>query len=142
MSHQVPQDCSVAPVARLRIDKWLWSARFFKTRALAKEAVEAGRVRLLSLDREGERLKPGREIRPGQRLRIQIGDTIWIVDVLGLSEQRLSAPLARKLYDETAEGQAARLALLAERKAWMEPGSEIRGRPTKKDRRLIHRFTD
>ena len=132
--------------ARLRIDKWLWAARFFKTRGLAQDAVEGGRVRILGpgddLKDIGERIKPSREVRLGDLLHIQVGDLVWRVSVRGLSDHRGPAPVARELYEESPESIAARLAQIEARRAQMEPGSSIRGRPTKKDRRLIHRFTE
>ena len=123
--------------SRLRIDKWLWAARFFKTRALAQEAVEAGRVKL-----NGDRVKPGREVRLGDELAIQAGDLTWIVAVRGLSDKRGPAPVARQLYEESAESQAARAEKMAARPWQADPGSALKGRPTKRDRRLIHRFSE
>lgn len=130
----------------MRIDKWLWAARFFKTRGLAQDAVEGGRVRILGpgddMSDSGERIKPSREVRLGDLLLIQVGDLVWRVSVRGLSDHRGPAPVARELYEESPESIAARLAQIENRRAQMEPGSSIRGRPTKKDRRLIHRFTE
>lgn len=121
----------------VRIDKWLWAARFFKTRALAQEAVEGGRVRL-----NGERCKCSRVLHPGDRLQIRVDALEWGVTVRGLSQQRGPAPVARLLYEEDAESVAARERHLAERKQALDPGSAIRGRPTKRDRRLLHRFNE
>jgi len=132
--------------ARLRIDKWLWAARFFKTRGLAQEEVEGGRVRIVNAgggqNSIGERIKASREVRLGDLLHIQVGDLVWLVSVRGLSDKRGPAPVARELYEESPESIAARQAQIEARRAQMEPGSSIRGRPTKKDRRLIHRFTE
>ncbi|OYY93590.1 MAG: RNA-binding protein [Hydrogenophilales bacterium 28-61-23] len=138
MSRRSPSDPFDPPAAaRLRIDKWLWAARFFKTRGLAQDAVEAGRVRVA-----GERVKASREVRLGDVMQIQVGDLGWTVTVLGLSDKRGAAPVARLLYEESPESLAARQAKIETRREQAEPGSGIRGRPTKKDRRLIHRFND
>ena len=150
MSRRKSSDPFEPPAAaRLRIDKWLWAARFFKTRGLAQEAVEGGRVRIASPGGDlgnkgdiGERIKPSREVRLGDLLHIQIGDLVWHVSVRGLSDHRGPAPVARELYEELPESIAARQTQIENRRAQMEPGSSIRGRPTKKDRRLIHRFTE
>lgn len=142
MSRQVPSDSLASAAARLRLDKWLWAARFFKTRGLAQEAVEGGRVRFVAAGVVGDRIKPSREVRLGDVLRIQVGDLVWTVSVLGLSDKRGPAPVARQLYEESPESLAARLAQIEAKHALAEPGSSIKGRPTKKDRRLIHRFND
>jgi ribosome-associated heat shock protein Hsp15 len=143
MSRRVPADSFDTPAAaRLRIDKWLWAARFFKTRGLAQEAVEGGRVRFVIAGDVGERIKASREVRLGDVLHIQVGDLAWSVTVLGLSDKRGPAPVARLLYEESPESLAARLAQIEARRMQAEPGSGIKGRPTKKDRRQIHRFND
>jgi len=143
MSRQIPSDSFESPAAaRLRIDKWLWAARFFKTRGLAQEAVEGGRVRFIIADAVGDRIKSSREVRLGDMLHIQIGDLFWKVTVLGLSDKRGPAPVARQLYAESPESMAARVAQIENKHANAEPGSSIKGRPTKKDRRQIHRFND
>ncbi|HKO88894.1 MAG TPA: RNA-binding S4 domain-containing protein [Burkholderiales bacterium] len=119
----------------MRIDKWLWAARFYKTRSLATQAVEAGKVKL-----NGERIKPAKEIKPGDPLSIRIGDVEWSISVRALSMQRRSAPEAQQLYEESVEARAKRLDALALRK---QTGTlrEESGRPTKRDRRMIRRFT-
>lgn len=122
---------------RVRLDKWLWAARFFKTRALAHEAIEGGRVRL-----DGERVKPSREVRVGDRLSLHINELDWLVIVQKLSERRGPAPEARELYGETEESLAARRQAIEQLRLTVEPGTSIRGRPNKKDMRLIHRFTE
>ena len=143
MSRQIPSDSFETPVAaRLRIDKWLWAARFFKTRGLAQDAVEAGRVRFVVSGNLGDRIKPSREVRLGDVLHIQVGDLVWTINVVGLSDKRGPAPVARQLYEESPESQAARLVQIEAKRAQAEPGSSIKGRPTKKDRRQIHRFND
>lgn len=121
--------------ASQRVDKWLWAARFFKTRSQAAEAVEGGRV-----DVNGRHAKPAKEIRPGDRLDIGIGDLRWSVVVRGLSAQRRPAPEARLLYEESDESRAAREARIEQKKTTAEPGAEIKGRPTKRDRRRLQGF--
>jgi len=121
----------------VRLDKWLWAARFYKTRALAHEAIEGGRVRL-----DGERVKPSREVRVGDVLTLHSNDLEWVVSVLKLSERRGPASEARELYAETEESLFARLQAIEQRRLAVEPGSSLRGRPSKKDMRLIHRFTE
>lgn len=117
-----------------RIDKWLWAARFFKTRSLASEAVERGRVTL-----NDERCKPARAIKTGDLLDIDNGSTRWQVRVLALSEQRGPAPVARQLYEETADSVQRRAQEAERRHLFAEPADAIRGRPTKRDRRQLDR---
>ena len=123
-------------VERLRIDKWLWAARFFKTRSLAAEAVEGGKAHL-----NGVRVKPAKAVSIGDTLEIRIGPFHFIVVVCGLSSRRGPASEAVKLYQETGESRAAREALAAQLKAEAVHGEERQGRPTKRDRRHIVRFT-
>jgi len=119
-----------------RIDKWLWAARFFKTRSLAAKAVDGGRVRV-----NGEGAKPSRALKPGDELAIRVGELEWVVEVMALSRQRGPAAQAALLYAERADSRARRLAAIAKREARPHPAAGVKGRPTKKDRRLIHRFT-
>ncbi len=125
------------PPERMRLDKWLWAARFFKTRSLATQAVDAGKVRL-----NGERAKPAREIKTGDRLQISLGEYEWTLSIVGLSLQRGPAPVAQALYQEDAESMAKRQQQIADRKLQANPAAEINGRPTKRDRRQIRRFTE
>jgi ribosome-associated heat shock protein Hsp15 len=120
---------------RVRIDKWLWAARFYRTRSLAAEAIEAGHVRV-----DGERVKPAHPLRPASRVTIRKRELQWDVDVLGLAERRGSAPEAALLYRETAESAAARERLLAERAT--ARAATTTGRPTKRDRRKLEDFLD
>jgi ribosome-associated heat shock protein Hsp15 len=122
---------------RLRVDKWLWAARFFKTRSLAAQAVEGGRVRL-----NGERVKPAKEVKPGDELTVHIGELEWIVQVRGLSARRGPAETARQLYEEREESRAKRQAIIEARRQEPDPGYGFRGRPTKRDRRVLRRLTD
>ena len=117
-----------------RIDKWLWAARFFKTRSLASEAVERGRVKL-----NDERCKPARALKVGDLLDIDNGSTEWQVRVLGLSDQRGPATVARQLYEETPEGIRRQQENAERRHLYAEPADAIRGRPTKRDRRVLDR---
>jgi ribosome-associated heat shock protein Hsp15 len=135
MSRKIPTD--VSDTLRVRLDKWLWAARFYKTRALAHEAIEGGRVRL-----DGDRVKPSREVRVDDVLTLHINDLEWVVSVRKLSERRGPASEARELYAETEESLATRLLAIEQRRLMVEPGSSLRGRPSKKDMRLIHRFTE
>jgi ribosome-associated heat shock protein Hsp15 len=115
-----------------RIDKWLWAARFFKTRTLATTAVDGGKVRL-----NGERVKPSRPVRLGDTLDIDNGATEWQVVVAGLSDVRSAASIAQTLYAETEASLAKREKTAEQRKYFHEPGAEIKGRPTKRDRRQL-----
>jgi ribosome-associated heat shock protein Hsp15 len=119
----------------MRLDKWLWAARFYKTRSLAQQAIEAGRVRM-----RGERVKPAKEVTSGDRLSIRVGDADWDIAVRALSERRGPAAEARQLYEESEESRRRRDALLAERKLALEPARDLRGRPTKRDRRALERL--
>jgi ribosome-associated heat shock protein Hsp15 len=116
----------------MRLDKWLWAARFFKTRSLAQQAVAAGRVQL-----NGERIKPAHELKPGHRVSVRVGEWRWDVKVLALAERRGPAEEARKLYEETKESVAERQRRTDLRRLSPEPGLERKGRPTKRDRRLL-----
>lgn len=120
----------------IRIDKWLWAARFFKTRSLATDAISGGKIKL-----NGTASKPAREVKIGDRLDIFNGDTRWEVTILGLSEKRGPAPEARLLYEETPDSVAAREAEQMRRKFTREPATDIHGRPTKRDRRRMERFS-
>lgn len=120
----------------MRIDKWLWVARFFKTRSLASDAVSGGKVRL-----NGTSTKPAREVKIGDRLEIATGEVRWEVVVQALADQRRPAPEARLLYEETAASSAAREAEQLRRKVQQEPAANIHGRPTKRDRRALGRFS-
>ena len=125
------------PLTSLRIDKWLWAARFFKTRSLATEAIHAGHIKL-----NGNTVKPARELRPGDTLDLAIGDEKWTVEVLGLNDQRRPASDAQQLYAETPESRDRRAAAKEARRLAPAPGSDLRGRPTKKARRQIRGFNE
>ncbi len=123
--------------ARQRIDKWLWAARFFKTRSLAAAAVDGGKVRW-----NGQTVKPAREVKPGDEIDIVAGELRWTVIVRGLNGQRRPAPEARLLYEETAESVARRLRQEEIRRLAPTPGADLKGRPTKKSGRLIRGFNE
>jgi ribosome-associated heat shock protein Hsp15 len=117
---------------QVRIDKWLWAARFFRTRSAATEAVNGGLVHL-----NGERIKPAKEIRAGDRLEIRNGQVRWTVVVTAVADKRGSATVAATLYEETAESTAERERRAGERKLARPLGAELGARPTKQDRRRI-----
>ncbi len=121
----------------VRIDKWLWAARFFKTRSLATDAVDNGRVRL-----DGERIKPARAVKVDDKLLIDNGAEVWEVLVLGISDKRGGAPVARLLYEETTASVRKRENELEARKLYPEPAIAIKGRPTKRDRRAISKASE
>jgi ribosome-associated heat shock protein Hsp15 len=116
----------------MRIDKWLWAARFFKTRGLAQTAVAGGKVKL-----DGARVKPAKEIAIGDQLALRIGEYEWDVTVKALCAQRGPAATARALYDESEESRTRRGAAVAERKAHAAVSRPYKGRPTKRERRRI-----
>ena len=120
----------------IRIDKWLWAARFFKTRSLAAEAVSGGKVEI-----NGERAKPSRIVRAGDKLCVRRGPYEWIVVVKDVSRLRGPAPQAQRLYDETEESMRQRQAIAAQLQLERPPEFDAPGRPTKRDRRAISRFT-
>jgi ribosome-associated heat shock protein Hsp15 len=120
---------------RMRIDKWLWAARFFKTRSIAATAIASHKIKC-----NGEHVKPARELKVGDELEITIGQTVFVVTVQGLAAQRRPASEARLLYRETPESEARRLREQELRKLAPVPGSDLKGRPTKREGRLIRGF--
>lgn len=125
------------PLTHLRIDKWLWAARFYKTRSLATEAIHAGHVKL-----NGHTVKPARDLRRGDMLTLAIGDVPWTIEVRALNDQRRPASEAQQLYAETTESSTRRAAVKEAQRLAPSPGSDLRGRPTKKARRQIRGFND
>ena len=119
-------------VERVRIDKWLWAARFFKTRSAATDAVLGGHVHVA-----GERVKPAKEVGAGDRVEIRRGEVRWTVVVTAVAERRGSAAIAATLYDETPESLAARDQARVERRLARPLGADLGARPTKQDRRRI-----
>lgn len=122
---------------KVRIDKWLWAARFFKTRGLAADAIDGGKVRY-----DGERPKPAKEVKLGAVLRITRPDGEWEVVVRALSAQRRGAPEAALLYEETEQSRQRREQATLTRESDHAMRDRGMGRPTKRDRRLIRRFND
>ncbi len=121
----------------VRIDKWLWAARFFKTRSLATDAVDTGKVKL-----DGERIKPARPVKLDDKLSIDNGHEVWEIEVLGISDVRGGAPQARLLYQETESSVSKRENDQEARKLYREPGTTIKGRPTKRDRRALSKASE
>ena len=118
--------------AKVRIDKWLWAARFFKTRSLATEAVAGGRVHM-----DGQRVKPAKDVRVGDRLEITIGEAVFAVEVLGLADKRGPASQAQGLYSESEESRARRERQRELRRMAPPLGHDLQGRPSKRDRRRL-----
>jgi ribosome-associated heat shock protein Hsp15 len=119
----------------LRLDKWLWAARFYKTRSLAADEIGKGRINV-----NGQAAKPSRDVKPGDRIELRQGPVTRTVLVRGISSVRGPAPVAQALYEETPESLAARAAAAEARRLGAEPALSItQGRPTKRDRRDIER---
>ena len=121
----------------MRLDKWLWAARFFKTRSLAQQAIESGRVTL-----NEQRVKPAHIVRVSDLVAVRVGELEWRVLVRGLSEKRGPAAQARMLYEETPESRAERERRIELRRWGAEPAAGIKGRPTKRDRRRLEDLTN
>src|SRR5262249_46381116 len=124
------------PGARLRIDKWLWAARFFKTRSLAADAVEKGRVRI-----GGATVKPAKGVRIGDLVEIDIERIVWQIEGLRVCDVRGPASGAQTLYAETEDGRQKRQQENERRKTYREPAANMHGRPTKRDRRVIDKIS-
>lgn len=125
------------PADAIRLDKWLWAARFFKTRQLAIEAINGGKVHV-----DGQRVKPSRVIRPGSRLEIHKDSLSWEIEVLAINKQRRPAAEAALLYVESEASRLRRQELVRERRELGAVTPDSKGRPTKRDRRQIERFTE
>ena len=121
----------------LRIDKWLWAARFFKTRSIATDAVEGGKIKL-----NGERPKPAKSVKISDKIEVRSGPFTFFITVLALSDKRGPATAAALLYAETPESKSARQLLAEQLHADAATAPFVRGRPTKKARRDIIRFND
>ncbi len=122
---------------KVRIDKWLWAARFVKTRSLAAEAISGGRVHL-----NGVRAKPSKEVAAGDIVEITLGQTQWTVTVLKVSDRRGPATEAQLLYEESDESRERRMREAAQRRMAAPLGAELGARPTKRDRRRIEAFRE
>ena len=121
----------------MRLDKWLWAARFFKTRQLAIEAINGGKVHL-----NGQRTKPGKEVKTGSQLRIHKGSLEWDITVCVIPKQRRPASEAIHFYQETEQSRLQREKMIEEQRIIRAAAPKIStSRPTKRDRRMIHRFT-
>jgi len=121
----------------VRIDKWLWAARFYKTRSLAQQMVEGGKVHI-----DGQRAKASKPVRPGQHIRLRQGNDLRDIEVLALADKRGSAPQAALLYRESEESIARRQQASAERRAAAITAPTPDHRPNKKERRDMQRFRD
>jgi len=121
--------------SQVRLDKWLWAARFFKTRSVAREAVSGGKVHL-----NGNRAKPGRSLNIGDELRIQRGEEEYTITVVDLSPRRGPATVARSLYEESEENRSRREKLAEERKLEYQQNATRERRPDKRQRRRLVRF--
>lgn len=122
------------PTSGIRLDKWLWAARFYKTRSLAKQAIEGGKVQY-----NGDRCKVSKEVQIGAELSLRVGFDTKVITIIALSDQRRGAPEATLLYEETPESIEQRAQQAAERKA-LGAAFAHPERPNKKQRRQIHRF--
>ena len=120
----------------MRVDKWLWAVRFFKTRSLAQAAIAGSRIKV-----NDERVKPAHDLKVGDSVVVRAGEYEWHLIVKGLSEKRGPAVQARLLYEETAGSRAERERRMDIRRYSPEPASSIKGRPTKKDRRDLEDWT-
>jgi ribosome-associated heat shock protein Hsp15 len=125
------------PIAAVRLDQWLWAARFFKTRSLAKQAIETGKVEVA-----GQRAKASRAVRVGDALRVTRGQEVFEMTVLGLSDQRGPASVAQALYVESEESKARRIEVLAAARAARAGYQPPEGKPDKRARRLIRALGD
>lgn len=127
---------AIDPNGSLRLDKWLWAARFFKTRQLAVEAINGGKIQV-----NGQRTKPGKTIQAGDRLIVHKGSLEWNLVVKAVAKQRRPAPEAVLLYEESEGSRLRRQELVRNRRESGETLPGVRGRPNKRDRRTIQRFT-
>jgi ribosome-associated heat shock protein Hsp15 len=116
----------------VRVDKWLWAARFFKTRALATDAVLGGHVQV-----NGVRVKPAKDVHVGDAMQVRIGTLEWTIDVRGLADRRGPATVARALYEERAESKELREQQALQRRLTNPIGADLGARPTKQDRRRL-----
>jgi ribosome-associated heat shock protein Hsp15 len=118
-----------------RVDKWLWAARFYKTRSLATEAVAGGKVEV-----NGDSAKPSKSVKPGDRIRLRLGPVEYLLTVKAIGERRGSVPAARALYDESPESIAERERVASQRRLAAPPAYDEKGKPSKRDRRLMDRW--
>jgi ribosome-associated heat shock protein Hsp15 len=123
------------PPSETRIDKWLWAARFYKTRSLATEAVAGGKVEV-----NGDSAKPSKSVKPGDRIRVRIGPVEYLLTVKAIGERRGSAPAAQALYEESPASIAERERVATQRRYAAPPAFEEKGKPSKRDRRQMDRW--
>lgn len=135
MAREREEETEPGPSGKVRLDKWLWAARFYKTRGLSAEAIEAGKIEV-----NGERAKRARMVQAGDRIRIRRGPYEHIISVRGISDRRGSAPIAQALYEEDPESRKVREVMAAHVRAMSANTGYESGRPTKKDRRDIERL--
>ncbi len=126
---------AASDAARVRFDKWLWAARFYRTRSLAAQAIEAGQARI-----DGERVKPAHAVQAGMQVSVRRQELGWKVEVLEAQDRRASATIAASMYRELPESVAERERKLAARKAAGPNAADAPGRPTKRDRRKLEDF--
>jgi ribosome-associated heat shock protein Hsp15 len=124
-----------APPDETRIDKWLWAARFYKTRSLATAAVAGGKVEI-----NGDGAKPSKNVKVGDRIRLRVGPVEYQLTVTGIGERRGSAAAAQTLYEESAASKELRERVVAQRRFASPPAYEEKGKPSKKDRRAMDRW--
>jgi ribosome-associated heat shock protein Hsp15 len=120
---------------RIRLDKWLYAARFYKTRTIAAQAIESGRARV-----DDQRVKPSYAVKPGTRINLSKDSLVWKVEVAAVSDKRGPASEAARLYREFPDSAAVREEEIAKRKAAAASAPRTSGRPTKRDRRKLHSF--
>jgi ribosome-associated heat shock protein Hsp15 len=125
------------PSKSVRLDRWLWAARFFKTRALSAAAIAGGKVHV-----NGVRAKPSKHVQVGDALRVRLGPFEWLITVAALSNRRGPAREAQALFNESVDGRAARERLAEQLKMAPAPAYQGKGRPTKKERRELLRFEE
>ncbi len=135
MSNNKLPDSAPLTTQSVRLDKWLWAARFYKTRAVAAEAIDGGKV-----DVNGDRAKRARQLVPGDKISIRLGQYEWVVIVRGVSERRGSAPVAQLLYEETVESKTGRAALKVQLDSMPSFFAYGEGKPSKQDRRALRRL--
>lgn len=136
-AHQAvePDDDAPSPPGKARLDKWLWAARFYKTRALAAEAIDGGKV-----DVNGERAKRAKQVQAGDEVRLRQGPVEWVLIVRNVADRRGSADIARQLYDETAEGRRKREIVTEQLRSMPTAFSYGDSKPGKRDRRALRRL--
>lgn len=130
-----PREATEHALEKLRVDKWLWAARFYRTRSIAAAAVDAGQVRV-----NGERAKPGRAVHSGERIQVNKGGLVWDVEIVAIAERRGPAGEAAKLYGESESSRLAREEEVARRRAAAASEPQFAGRPTKRERRKLEDF--